>query len=350
MSKKRAALCGVAALALAGAWAVQVHNAAAAEEVNIYTYREPGLIQPLLEAFTKSTGIKANAVYAKKGLVERVVAEGLNSPVDVILTVDIKRLADAEAKGVSQPIISDAVTSNIPASYRDSEGHWVGLSQRARLIYASKERVKQDSITYEELADPKWKGKICARSGQHPYNIGLLASMIAHLGAEKAEEWARGVKNNLARKPAGGDRDQVKGIFSGECDVAIGNSYYMAAMQTNDKKPEQKTWADSVKLLFPNAEDRGTHVNIAGAVLAKHAPHKEAGIKLIEFLVSDEGQKIYADIVNEYPLKDGIAVSERVASWGPLKADKLSLEEIAKNSSAASEIMDRVQFDLGPQS
>ena len=351
MTFRRTATGGMLALAALAGWTgVSPLQAQAAEEVNIYSYREPGLIAPLLEAFTKKTGIKTNVVFAKDGLIERAAAEGRNSPVDVLLTVDIVRLTEAEKKGITQPIKSAEIDANIPANYRDPNGQWIGLSQRARLVYASKDRVKQDAITYEDLADPKWKGKICARSGQHSYNIGLLASIIAHSGPEKAEAWARGVKNNLARKPAGGDRDQVKGIYSGECDIAIGNSYYMAAMQTNDKKPEQQEWAKSVKLLFPNAADRGTHVNISGAVLAKYAPHKEAGIKLIEFLASEQGQEIYADAVNEYPLKDGVPASKLVQSWGELKADKLPLGEISKYAGKASEIMDKVQFDLGPQS
>ncbi len=351
MTLRRGAVAGAFVLASGVAlMSVFFPNAQAAQQVNIYSYREPGLIKPLLEAFTKKTGIKANVVFAKKGLVERAAAEGRNSPVDVLLTVDIKRLADAEAKGIAQPVKSAEVDANIPARYRDPEGNWIGLSQRARLIYASKDRVKQDTINYEDLTDPKWKGKICSRSGQHYYNIGLLASIVSHLGPEKAEKWALGLKSNLARKPAGNDRAQVKGIYSGECDLAIGNSYYMAAMQKNTKKPEQQKWAESVKLLFPNADGRGTHVNISGAVLAKHAPHKAAGLRLIEFLTSDEGQKIYAEIVNEYPLKEGVPTSERVASWGEMKADKIALEDIAKNSSKASEIMDKVQFDLGPQS
>lgn len=350
MTISRAAFpCGVGALAtIISLAAASISPAAAADEVNIYSYREPGLIAPLLEAFTKKTGIETNVVFAKDGLIERAAAEGANSPFDVLLTVDISRLAQAEQKGITQPLNSDAVKASIPANYRDPEGHWVALSQRARVIYASKDRVKQDSITYEELADPKWKGKICSRSGQASYNIALLASIIAHSGPEKAEAWAKGVKENLARKPAGGDRDQVKGIYSGECDLAIGNTYYMAAMQTNTKKPEQQEWAKSARIIFPNAADRGTHVNISGAVLAKHAPHKDAGVKLIEFLTSEEGQKIYAEIVNEYPLKDGVPISDRVASWGPLKADTLPLEDIAKHSAEASAIMDRVAFDAGP--
>ncbi len=339
--------CGVFLCAFT-AMTVFAGAARAADDVNIYSYRQPQLIAPLLEAFTAKTGIKANVVYAKNGLIERIAAEGKNSPVDVLLTVDIGRLTDAKKRQLTQPVSTPAINENIPATYRDPNGHWIGLSQRARIIYASKERVAQSDITYEELADPKWKGRICARSGQHPYNIALLASIIAHHGAEKAEKWAQGLKNNLARKPSGSDRGQVKGIFAGECDIAIGNSYYMAAMQTNEKKPEQQQWANSVRILFPNAKDRGSHVNISGAVLAKHAPNTDNGIKLIEFLASEEGQKIYAEVVNEYPLKAGVAISKRVSSWGVLKPDTLALEKIANERKQASQIMDRVHFDQGP--
>ncbi|MEZ5843174.1 MAG: Fe(3+) ABC transporter substrate-binding protein [Hyphomicrobiaceae bacterium] len=341
LARARAAVATLSALAL-------VSPALAAGEVNIYSYREPGLIKPLLDAFTKKTGIKTNVVFAQAGLDDRMKAEGANSPADVLLTVDIGRLSDAKAKGVSQPVDTAAIKAHIPAHYRDPEGHWIGVSQRARVIYASKERVKQDTITYAELADPKWKGKICSRSGRHTYNIGLLASIIAHEGEAKAEAWARGVKNNLARKPAGGDRDQAKAIYAGECDIGIGNTYYMAAMQTNKKSPEQQKWAAAIKLLFPDAAGRGTHVNISGAVLAKHAPHRENGVKLIEFLASEEGQKIYAEIVNEYPLKAGVPISERVKSWGTLKADTLAFDKISKLRKKAADIMDKVGFDAGP--
>ncbi|MCB1520088.1 MAG: Fe(3+) ABC transporter substrate-binding protein [Hyphomicrobiaceae bacterium] len=321
--------------------------ATAAEAVNIYSYREPGLIKPLTDAFTKATGIATNIIYAKDGLTQRIKAEGQNSPVDVLLTVDIGRLSEAKDAGIAQPAVTDSIKADIPAEYRDPDGDWVGLSKRARVVYASKDRVKQSDITYAELADPKWKGKICMRSGQHTYNIGLLASIIAHDGEKAAEKWAEGVKNNLARKPAGGDRDQVKAIYAGECDIAIGNTYYMAAMQTSSK-PEQQEWAKSVKLLFPDASGRGTHVNLSGAVLAKHAPNKAAGIKLIEFLASKQGQEIYAEIVDEYPLKSDVKISDRVNSWGTLKSDTLPLIEIAKNRKKASEIMDKVGFDQGP--
>lgn len=316
--------------------------------VNIYSMREPTLMAPLLKAFTAKTGIQTQLVYAQDGLIERLAAEGANSPADVMLTIDIGRLADAKAKGVSQPVTSALVKSNIPERYRDGDGHWIGLSQRARVVFASKARVAQDSITYQDLADPKWKGRVCTRSGQHTYNIGLLASIIAHEGAEKAEAWARGVKANLARKPAGGDRDQAKAIFAGECDLAIANTYYMAAMMTNEKNPEQKDWAKSIKVLFPNTNDRGAHVNISGAVLARNAPHRDNGVKLIEFLASAEGQKLYAEQINEYPLMVGVQPSPLVASWGMFKPDALDFGKIAAARKAASEIMDKVAFDAGP--
>ena len=257
-------------------------KAAAAEEVNVYSYRQPFLVKPLFDAFTKQTGIKVNVIFAKKGMVEKIKVEGANSPADVLLTVDISRLSKAVKEGVSQPITSATLAKNIPAEYRDPKGHWFGLTRRARVVYASKARVKQDAITYEELADPKWKGKICIRSGQHVYNRALFASMIAHLGTQKAESWLKGLKANLARKPKGNDRKQVKAIFAGECDLSIGNTYYMGKMQTNNKNPEQKDWAKSVRILFPNTNDRGSHINISGALLAKNAPHKANGIKLIE--------------------------------------------------------------------
>lgn len=338
---------GAIALSLASLAAIP---AQAGEEVNIYTYRQPFLIYPLLEAFTKETGIETNVVFASQGLSERVAAEGKNSPADVVMTVDVGRLDNAKQLGITQPIVSDVVDKNIPAQYRDTDNSWVGLTSRSRVIYASKDRVKQDSITYEDLADPKWKGRICSRSGQHVYTIGLVASMIAHHGEAETEEWLAKVRDNLARKPAGNDRDQAKAIFAGECDIALGNTYYVGQMQTNEKEPEQKEWADSIRILFPNADGRGSHVNISGVVLTKNAPHKENAIKLIEFLTTPEAQKIYAEINFEYPLSPGVEASERVSSWGKLHADDLPLADIAANRKAASEIVDKVGFDDGPAS
>ena len=324
--------------------------ATAAEEVNIYSYRQPYLINPLLEAFTKKTGVKANVIFAKKGLIERMAAEGRNSPADVLLTVDIGRLTGAVNKGVSQPVSSDALSKNIPEQYRDPNKHWFGLTRRGRVIYASKERVAQDAITYEELADPKWRGKICVRSGQHVYNVALIAALISHHGEAKTEEWLRGVKANLARKPSGNDRAQVKGVYAGECDLAIGNTYYMAKMMLNEKKPEQKKWAASVKMLFPNTAARGTHINLSGMVLAKHAPNKGNAVKLMEFLSSEEAQKIYAKVNHEYPVKDGVPWSDLVKSWGDFKPDALSLAKIAELRKKASELVDKVAFNDGPSS
>lgn len=322
----------------------------AAEEVNVYSYRQPFLVEPLFKDFTDKTDIKVNVIFAKKGLVERMAQEGDKSPADVLLTVDIGRLTNAVEKGVSQSVTSDVLSGNIPAQYRDPSGNWFGLTRRARIAYASKERVSQDAITYEELADPKWKGKICIRSGQHVYNVALIASIIKHHGREKAKSWLEGFKANLARKPSGNDRAQVKGVFAGECDIAIGNTYYMAKMQLNEKNPEQKDWAKSVKMLFPNTADRGVHVNLSGIVLAKHAPNKANGIRLMEYLSGEDAQRIYAEVNHEYPVNDNVKWSELVKSWGAFKADPTSLEDIAKLRKEASELVDEVAFNDGPSS
>ena len=315
------------------------------EEVNIYSYREPGLIDPLLAAFTEKTGIKTNVVFAKNGLVERLAAEGRNSPADVLLTNEFGLLTQAVKAGATQPVRSSVIDQAIPESLRDPNGHWFGLTRRARVVYASKDRVDQDSITYEELADPKWRAKICTRSGQHTYNVALVASMIAHHGKEETEKWLEGLKANLARKPAGGDRDSVRDVKAGLCDLAIGNTYYMAAMLKN---PDQKEWADAVRIIFPNANGRGTHVNISGMALTANSPNKDNALKLMEFLVSSKAQEIYAQANGEYPVVPGVPASELVESWGTLKADALPLEKIAELRKQASELVDNVQFDQGP--
>ncbi|MEQ8395527.1 Fe(3+) ABC transporter substrate-binding protein [Thalassobaculum sp.] len=318
--------------------------ASAAEEVNIYSLRQPFLIEPLLKAFTEKTGIKTNVVFAKEGVVERMKAEGANSPADVILTVDIGRLNDAVEAGVIQPVKSKTLEANIPASFRDPEGRWFALTQRARLIYTSKERVKPGEITsYEDLADPKWKDRICTRSGKHDYNVALLAAMIAHHGEAKAEEWLKGLKSNLATKPKGGDRDQVKAVKQGECDVAIGNSYYYGAMLSN---PEQKPWADAVDLVFPTiGGTKGTHVNVSGVALTRSAPNRDNGVKLIEFLSSDQAQEIYAEANNEYPVNPTVKWSPMLESWGRFTPDDTQLTAIAELRSAAVKMVDRVGYD-----
>lgn len=334
-------ICGLTGMALLAA----VDTSAANGEVNIYSYRQAELIAPLLDAFTEQTGIKTNVLRLNKGLIERVQAEDMNSPADVLFTVDIGRLSGAKDAGITQPVENTEIDSNIPAQYRDPDGHWFGLTIRGRVVYASRDRVSQDTITYAELADPKWKGKICTRSGQHPYNVALFASVIAHEGEEAAEKWLAGVKGNLARKPDGNDRAQAKAIYSGECDIGLGNTYYVGLMMTNEKNPEQKDWAESLKVLFPDAEGRGTHVNISGMAMAKHAPNRDNAEKLMKFLASARAQEIYAEQVYEYPLKDGTEASEIVRSFGTINPDKLPLADIAKNRKAASRLVDKVGYN-----
>jgi len=318
--------------------------------VNIYTYRQPELIQPVLDAFTAETGIKTEVLFLDKGLEERVTAEGTNSPVDVIMTVDISRLTKAKEAGITQALNDEVVNAEIPAEYRDPEGHWFGLTKRARVVYASKDRVKDTAITYADLADPKWKGKLCMRSGQHDYNLALISAAIAHWGPEKTEEWLKGVKANLARKPDGGDRPQAGAIFAGECDIAIGNTYYVGLMRTNEKEPKEKDWGNAVNVLFPTFENGKTHVNISGAALAKNAPNRDNAVKLLQFLASDKAQQIYAEKNYEYPVEPGLEPSEMVKSFGPLNADTLPLADVASHRKQASEMVDRVGLDDGPSS
>jgi iron(III) transport system substrate-binding protein len=316
---------------------------ALAEEVNIYSHRQPELIQPLIDAFTAETGITVNVAFIDKGMVERLQAEGDRSPADLVLTVDIARLTQVIEAGVTQPVQSEVLEANIPAAFRDAADHWFGLTTRARIVYASKERVADGEVTtYEDLADPKWKGRICTRSGTNDYNIALMSAVIAHKGAEAAKAWAEGLKANLARKPEGGDRDQVKAIWAGECDISLGNTYYMGQM-VND--PEQKAWADSVRIVFPTFEGGGTHMNVSGVALTKAAPNKEAALKLMEWLTSDEAQKIYAETNHEFPVKPGVATSDLVAGWGSFTPDALPLTEVAANRATALRIMEEINFD-----
>jgi iron(III) transport system substrate-binding protein len=338
-----AAILGVAAF-------TSIQTVSAEESVNIYSQRQPPLIAPVLEAFTAKTGIKTNVLFLDKGLEERVLAEGANSPADVILTVDIARLTNVKEKGITQPVTDVGINAALPAEYRDPDGHWFSLTKRARVVYASKERVAQNEITYEELADPKWKGKICMRSGQHVYNLALISSMIANKGAAEAEKWLAGLKANLNGKPEGGDRDQAKAIFAGSCDIGIGNTYYIGQLLTNEKEPEQKEWAGAVKILFPNANDRGTHVNVSGMAMALNAPNKANALKLMQFLAGGDAQQIYADKVFEYPVDPHFKPSALVISWGELKADPLPLVKIAENRKLASELVDKLAFDEGPGS
>jgi len=279
----RRIICGT----VLGAAAVTA-SAASAQEVNVYSLRQPFLVEPLFESFTKETGVKVNVIFAEKGLVERIKQEGANSPADVLMTVDISRIKEAVDAGVTDAVNSDVLEANIPAHLRDENDQWFALTQRGRALYASKDRVTEGEIaTYEDLADPKWKGRVCTRSGTHDYNIALVSSMIAHHGTEEAKTWLEGLKANLARKPQGNDRGQVKAIKEGECDVAIANTYYYGKMLDD---PEQRAWAESVNIIFPNQNDRGMSMNISGMTLIKGAPNKENAVKLMEFLSGDEAQ------------------------------------------------------------
>jgi iron(III) transport system substrate-binding protein len=318
---------------------------ASAQEVNLYTTREPGLIQPLLDAFTKETKIKVNSIFIKDGLAERVKAEGANSPADVLMTVDIGNLLDTVDQGVTQAVQSEALSSAIPAHLRDKDGHWYALSLRARLIYASKERVKETKMTYESLADPKWKDKVCIRSGQHPYNTALFAAHIVHHGAEKTEAWLRGLKANLARKPAGGDREVARDILGGICDVGIANSYYIGLMRSGKGGPEQEKWAAAINPILAVFEGGGTHVNISGASIAKNAPNKANAVKLLEYLVSNEAQALYAKANYEYPVRSTAAVDPIIASFGKLNTDPIDLRAVAKARKQASDLVDKVGFN-----
>ena len=314
-----------------------------AGEVNVYSYRKPQLIDPMFAEFTKQTGIKVNSVYAKKGMLEKLQSEGRNSPADLVFTVDIGRLSDIQKAGLTQSVNRSRFVAAIPDNYMEPNGHWFGLTTRARIIVASKERVDPNAISnYEDLVDPQWKGRICTRSGKHPYMVALTASMIAHHGLDNAGTWRAGLKNNLARKPQGNDRAQVKAIKEGVCDIAVINHYYMAKML---KDPEQVPWANAVNVIFPNQTNRGTHMNVSGVALTRHAPNKDNAIKLMEFLASKTGQEMYAQKNAEYPVKPGIGWSDLQDSWGSFKEDSLSLSVVADNRATAIKLADEVGYN-----
>ncbi|OOF38893.1 iron ABC transporter substrate-binding protein [Rodentibacter mrazii] len=323
--------------------AVLSTSAFAANEVNVYSYRQPYLIEPMLKDFEKETGIKVNVIFADKGLVERVKQEGELSPADVLLTVDISRVMQIVNEGLAQSFTSKILDENIPAQYRDSDGKWYGLTTRARVIYSSKDRVGKlpADFDYLDLAKPELKGKVCVRSGKNSYNVSLFASMIEHYGEAKTKAFLEGLKANLAQKPQGGDRDQVKAIKEGICDYSLGNSYYYGKMLDDEK---QKAWAESAVINFP-AGKHGTHVNISGVALAKYSPNKENAVKLVEYLSGEKAQKLYAQLNHEYPVKPGVEPSELVKGWGTFTPDTLKLETIAKNYEKALKLVDEVKFD-----
>lgn len=333
-----------AALTASTAILLSANGASADGDINIYTTREPGLIQPLLDAFTKSSGVKVNTVFLKDGLIERVKSEGEASPADLLMTVDAGNLVDLVEAGVTQPVTSETLNAAVPEDLRDEKGNWFALSMRARVVYAAKDLGIKE-LNYEDLADPKYKGKICIRSGQHPYNTALFADYIAHYGEEKTEEYLKGLKDNLARKAAGGDRDGAKDILGGICDLAIANSYYVGLMRSGKGGDEQVKWGEAIDVILPTFKDGGTQVNVSGAAVAKHAKNKDGAVKLLEYLVSDDAQKLYAEANFEYPVKVGATLDPIVASFGELKVDDKSLAEIVSHRKKASELVDKVGFD-----
>ena len=318
-------------------------SVAQAAEVNLYTTREPVLIQTLLTEFTQKTGVKVNTVFIKDGLLERVKAEGRRSPADVMLTVDFGNLVDLVESGLTQRVSSKTLNSAIPANLRAANGQWYALSMRARAVYASKDRTPLNAITYEDLANPKWKNKICIRSGSHPYNTALIAAYIAHHGEKQAETWLRGVKANLARPASGGDRDVARDILGKICDIGVANTYYVGTMRTGDA--EQKRWGNAINVVLPRFKNGGTHVNVSGAVVSKHAPNRKEAVQLLEFLASDHAQAIYAQNGFEYPVKPGVKIDPIIASFGKLNIDSIRLSDIARHRKAANLLVDKVQFN-----
>lgn len=319
-------------------------NLLIAKEINIYSHRQPFLINPFLEAFSLETGIKTNIVYSKKGLVQRLQSEGENSPADVILTVDIGRLYMYQDKKLLASIESNKLQNNVPSHLKSTDNTWFAFSKRARVIVIDKNRINKNEIKrIEDLANPKWKGKICSRPGSHVYNRALMASMIAAHGEEKAENWAKGLVNNLARRPQGNDRAQVKAIYEGQCDIAIINNYYFGKLKYSED-PKQKEWVKNLSLIFPNQgnNDRGAHINISGGGVAKYSKNKESAIALLEFLTSPKAQNLYGEINYEYPVNSLVTPSKELISWGEFKEDKLPIIMIAELARKSQKIIDRV--------
>jgi iron(III) transport system substrate-binding protein len=316
---------------------------ALASEVNVYSGRKEKLIKPLLDRFTAETGIKTNLVTAKADkLLTRLKNEGRNTPADVFITVDAGRLYRAKQAGVLASVESLALNSAVPAHLRDPEGQWVGLSQRARVIFYAKDRVKPEQLsTYEDLASDKWKRKICIRGSGNIYNQSLVASLIASNGKDEAQQWSNKLVKNMARPPKGGDRDQIKAAAAGQCDIAIANTYYYGSMLTNKKDPSQVKAAESMAVFWPNQQSRGSHVNISGAGITKYAKNPVNALKLLEFLVNPESQKWYAEVNFEYPVSETAEISELVKSWGSFKSDKLNLDILGRNNAEAVRTMDR---------
>ena len=330
---------GMAAILM---FAANLIGSAIAAEVNVYSHRKEELIKPLLDAFTASTGIKVNLVTGKAdALIERMRSEGRNSPADVVLTSDAARLFKSKQRDLLQRVQSASLERLIPARFRDPDGYWFGLSIRARPIFYARDRVDPAELsTYEALTDEKWKGRILVRSSSNIYNQSLLASLIAVQGPEAAESWARGIVANFARKPQGGDTDQLRALAAGEGDVAIANTYYYGRLLGSDRESDRKV-AAKIAIFWPNQSGRGAHINISGGAVARFAPHREEAIRLLEFLASDAAQEIYAEKDYEFPIRDEVPRSKIVASMGAFKAHELPLDRLGEHNAAALRIFDR---------
>ncbi len=331
----------VAAVALAAPAALFAADADAAE-VNLYSARKEELIRPMLDEFTKETGITVNVLTADADqLVERIKSEGANSPADVLMTVDAGRLYRAKQEGILQSIDSPALEAAVPAHLQDKDNEWFGLSQRARVVFYSKDRVKPEELsTYEDLASDKWKGRICIRSSGNIYNLSMMAAMISRHGEEKAKEWADGMVANLARAPQGGDRDQIKAVAAGECDIAIANTYYAVGMLASKDEADVKA-AQAVEVFFPNQQTTGTHVNVSGAGVVKNAPHKDDAVKLLEWLAGDKAQAMYAEVNGEYPVVAGVPWGDTLKGWGEFKMDDLPMDNLGEYNAAAVKVFDQ---------
>ena len=325
---------------------ILISNIAIASSLNIYSHRQPYLLKPFINAYTKKTGIKLNVVYSSKGLAQRLAAEGVNSPADLILTVDIARLHRYQDLDLLAKIDSKILLDNIPSYLRSRDNTWFGLSKRTRAIAISKERMNPEEVLrYEDLASQKLKGKICSRPGSHVYNRALMASMIAANGQKKAEQWARDLVSNLAKRPQGNDRSQIKSIYSGECDVAIINHYYYGKL-TYSQNEDHRKWAKASIIIFPNQEngDRGAHVNISGGGVVKFSKNKEQAIKFLEFLVGEEAQTLYGEINFEYPINNKSKLPSKLKALGSFREDNLLISDIAKLAPKAQEIIDKVYW------
>lgn len=314
--------------------------------LNLYSSRHYETDEALYSNFTRQTGIRINRIEGgEDALIERVRNEGDKSPADVLITVDAGRLWRAEQLGLFQPVKSKVLDARIPAAYRHPDGLWFGFSARARIIAYNKERVKPGEIArYEDLADPKWKGRICIRSASHVYNLSLMSSLVNYLGEAKTEEWARAVAANLARTPKGGDTDQLKGAAAGECDLAVSNTYYYVRL-LKSQKPDEKAVAEKIGVILPNQADRGTHVNVSGAGVMKHAPNRGAAVLFLEYLASDSAQNYFANGNNEWPVVPSVKPDNAaLASLGKFKTDSLNLGAVGKNQPTAQKIADRSGF------